>query len=1237
MTHGNIVIDTAINSNIFNYAKNSSFEDGVIGETPIAWSFKDNLNPILSTFNMDPDGIWGNYKGILTKAPAATEAIIYQDYLLDYQPRNRIFNFSVYLKSIDPQSSIIGIAEYDENDNIITYSEETWSIVAGDDWIRPEIAFRVSSDNAKYLRYYVKSESNTPLQIDGVQLEEIDNTGVEITDITCAEDINGSLGGKYLLIDSPLQQYYVWMNVDNNNNGQGDFIDPKLVETFPGSGIPLYPELELKTGIEVLLSKNEVAIDVANKVAESINFVQDFSAYRIQNTIKVQVNTEIPGQVVDAQTATLGPEGFIINVAVQGLYQASQYVENYEYLFIGFDKDESNRTDPAFALIDINNPTGPQAIKYSFGKYGDVMKINTATHDDSNRLYVTDDKRVYSLTFLNNYNTYDRFTMVNISSDANDLDFERNMHKFETVEKFNNRILFGGTVDNKVIKVKYDLDNQEHIIELTDIEDGSEEFLTLMGESVFIHANGVDPTTIEFKRTDHCYERVNPSGSTELGYYKPSEPYGFKIYVDGIFDESIVIKAPDKNQGPWTIQEIYEQINIEYQSNKLKWLNPEGEESIIESLDWKIPQSSSIKTDGFYSIGRQDLTRHLRGNIHKIFIPEDQDEKFYIIRGKQIFLSKFDPNVLKDINGNYPDEPKVTGTVLTEEQLPKSLTTTDYGQIWHVKDKAFYQWFGDHWEEIDYYTKWNIYDQGIQLTKYKHLDNIEKTFSDSSINKVWVDLPIDPGYSLLKGSIRLKTNHVAEVGFTEGEDYFVDYENNKIIRSDTINMLLNPEYAFADSVININGWNDLGNLATFSDLPLNPAQNDVYYINDEQIHYYAKDLGGGSRENIWQLFHNDLVPLNWENYVISGNRDNTRFKRVKDVYDNRNDVAEYILATDNPGTEVGLVYQVKDIDFSPSTYTFSTDLKAYNYSKILIRISECDDSNVNSFGYNKTTNIFEDDVYNSSVHEIEIGDEYDYSLRDDYDKWHTYSVSHEVSDPRTTKLRVEIYSLEASQLKFDRSQLEKNATRTPFVDGSRTSRVDPNMHVWLDYIEYRVMTNGVDYSFDHNTRKITIEEEISHNEYFYFKYKYEKIFNPYDYGNSKPVTAVNYDSRDDYFLLKPEGRIWAINQMFAMLSLEEEDPLLVTYNYHYPRVDQIKIRNTPDQYGNFIYIVKGETAYDNPYKPNDIGSGTGIRGSKKYFNGVEIEEIEDSINNDVLYEINIVDNNYQINDIYSPP
>ena len=59
-----------------------------------------------------------------------------------------------------------------------------------------------------------------------------------------------------------------------------------------------------------------------------------------------------------------------------------------------------------------------------------------------------------------------------------------------------------------------------------------------------------------------------------------------------------------------------------------------------------------------------------------------------------------------------------------------------------------------------------------------------------------------------------------------------------------------------------------------------------------------------------------------------------------------------------PGNEIGIIYQVKDIDYAQDTYTLSLDLKAYNYSKVIIRITECNSSNVNSFGYEKNTNIF---------------------------------------------------------------------------------------------------------------------------------------------------------------------------------------------------------------------------------------------------------------------------------------
>jgi len=1253
-TKGNIIVDTAINTNIFNLVKNGSFEQGTPGQIPTNWNLTDDLSELnaelLSTFEMTQSSgssntdRWGNYKGILKLGSGVTRATVYQDFILEENSQNKIYNFSVFLKSGVPQGSTIKIAEYNSDNEIVTSidsgllntSSESWVIdnTNVNTWIRPEIAFRIANNNSKYLRFSINCESASPLQIDGVQLEEINNSGIEITNITCAADIDGSLSGKYLLISSPLHNYYAWINVDMDLNGQGDSIDPKLLETFDGSGISKYPVLLNKTGIQVLISKNSHADVVAEKVAKAINFVSDLVAYRIQNTIQVQVSSEIPGQVADASIATLGSVGFFIDIVVQGLYKASQYIENYEYLFIGFEKFESNRTDQPFAFIDIANPTGPQAIKYVLGKYGNVMRINAAIHDDSNRMYVTDDKRIYTLTFLNNYNMYDRFTMVDISNkNSNELDFSSNIYKFETIAKFNNRIMFGGTVDNRVIKAKYGIDDKkDHTIEFVDALDGFKSFNSLFGETVFVHSNGIDNSTIEFKRTKSCYEKISTTSDSNIGYYEPGEFYTFKILIDGQEDKIIKILSPSWNKGPWTIQKIYEQIKSNYSGSLIDWLNPEGKESVVKTLDWTNPESSSIKTDGFYSIGKQDLTRHVRGNIHKIFIPANQNKTFYIIRGKQIFQSKFDPNVLKDDNGKYPGVIAPRGTVLSYDLLPKNLDATSINFVWFVQDKGYYKWTQDGWEEVQYYTKWDIYSEGIKLTKYKHINDIEKTFGDASNNKVWVDLPIEPGYNLLKGSVRVKTNFIAEVGFTEGEDYFIDYDNNKMIRSDTTNMLLNSEFSYADTYINLNNLDYKGEVSSTGSLPtVGVSIGDAYKVGSD--YYRCKELPISGFSS-WIKFSNEIVPLNWKYYAQNDTGFETILRKTRDAYDNRNDVAEFIVKSVSSGSEVGVLYQVVDIDYAQDVYTFSVDLKAYNYSKVIIRISECDNSNISSFGYNKLGNSFTDLVYKSSRLDYQIGNANNSTSVDSYDKWNRVVLSHELKDARTTKLRVEIYSLKNNQLYVDKAQLEKNASQTPFVETARLSRIDPNMHVWIDYVEYTTAIKGTDYKFDLATRKIKMIEDISDNEYFYFNYKYNKIFNPYDYGNSKPVAAVNYDPRDDYFILKSEGHIWAINQMFAMISLETEDPLLVSYNYHYPRVDQIKIRNQPDRFGNFIYVVKGEAAYDNPYKPNDIGSGYGINGSKQYYNGVDISEIEDSVNNDILYEINVVDNNYQINDIY---
>ncbi len=63
--------------------------------------------------------------------------------------------------------------------------------------------------------------------------------------------------------------------------------------------------------------------------------------------------------------------------------------------------------------------------------------------------------------------------------------------------------------------------------------------------------------------------------------------------------------------------------------------------------------------------------------------------------------------------------------------------------------------------------------------------------------------------------------------------------------------------------------------------------------------------------------------------------------------------------------------------------------------------------------------------------------------------------------------------------------------------------------------------------------------------------------------------------------------------------------------------------------------MKGIPSSDNPYKPNDPGEGVGLdRESEKYYDGVSTSGIINSIDNDVLYEINVVSNDYNINDVY---
>lgn len=1253
---GNIIINSAINGNIYNLLKNTSLEEGIVGTASPGesnvynWNvYKENASTT-TTLTLQEGGIWGNYRGVITADASTITGRIYQDYEFDSNAYNRIFNFSTYLQANTPTSGTIQIQELDSTDTVLDETTESYEIIDITQPIRPELAHRISdvSGNTKKIRVIINSQVDF-LYVDGAQLEEIDNTGIEITDIEAVADNEGSLASKFFYVSSPFTNYYVWYNVDNNGNGQGDSIDPKLIETSPG--VYQHPELQSRTGVEVLIQRNATAIKVAENTASKIHVLADLDAYHVINTIKLSVNSEVAGDVVDARDINTG---FTINVAVQGLYQASEYVENWEYLFVGLEKVDQDRRSTPFFIIDAVNPVPSdpndidlqkQCIHYPKNMYGEIRKINDVILDDSNRSYIVDDKHIYSLTFLNNYNEYDRFTIVDIATEDNDLNFEKSIHRFETIEKFGDRILFGGTVANQVIRLQYNIGNQEnklrdHTIEIIGPSDTNlQSFTRLMGSTTLIHANNNNPTMLEWDRVDSILENPNTQGGTEEGYYKPDSDYGFRILIDGEqLGGDIIIHSPDFNNGPWEFREIVTQIDTQM-GNELIWFNPDGTTFGINNIDWTTPVSSSSITDGFYSIGRQDITRHVRGNIHKIFVDIPELNRFFIARGSQIFQSKYDPNV-KKIDGEYPTRPEVTGTVKSYNNLPKGLKQEDYGKIYHVDGIAYYEWTTSGWEEYNYYTKWDVYNDDITLKKYKHVDNIEKTFRDTSTNKVWIDLPVEPGYKLQKGSIRFKTNNLKEVGFTEGLDYHIDYENSRIIRSDGRNWVRNPDFSSFTTTADQNNYNDRGQLALFTDLPTDNTQysyNDYYYIEETRSFYRA--TSGVTRQEIWQQFENIYTPSDWNVYDTNDTGNQTQLRSVSDIGDESNRIGEFIVAeAPIAGDERACLYQTFDIDYSQKTFTFSVNVKSYNYSNVIIRIAECNSSNINQINYNKSIDDFDESNLpesNYTYTNFEIGHITDYTQTEDFNKWHTIQVSHALQDPTTTNLRVEIWSFRNNQLFVDKAQLEQNLTRTPFIIGSRTSRIDPNMHIWVDFIQWRELEQS-EYSFDVNSRIVTIYEQIHDNEYFYFQYKYKKIFNPYDFGNSKPVTSALTDDRDDYFILKTEGRIWAINQMFAMMSLEVEDPLLVTYKYHYPRVDQIKIRNVPDRFGNFVYIVKGKTDAENPYKPYDIGTGYGIQDSRQYYDasGNLITDIINTRDNDVLYEINVISNDYKINDIY---
>jgi len=725
---------------------------------------------------------------------------------------------------------------------------------------------------------------------------------------------------------------------------------------------------------------------------------------------------------------------------------SSEFVEMFDYLFIGYTKSASNTIDPPFALLDINDRYHP---KFSRAKYGEIKSVNDAIYQGLNQVEFIDDLNIYSATFLNNVDEYDRISIVNLSKNYSDLDFRNKIEKLETITHFNNRTFIGGTIKNEVLKI-VSINTTDVDINIKDSDSG-ESLISLLGNHVFVRTDGVNEARREFLYSSNLFE--TNTGLTDLGRYKPGETYTISIQLNDSDWEDFQVTAPDKNDGPWTIQQIANSLSSNVESSFPLTV---------------ISESSFIINEGLYSIGKRDVTKHLRGDIHKIVSQDGNNDNLYMIRGNQIYRSKPDPNVLK---------------------------------------------VGSTYNSYD----WDLYNSDFGLVEYINKYNNEISFNDNSNNRDWLTIPVDPGYSIIPGSIRLKTNTSTEVGFTEGIDFIIDYENNRIIRHDGDNLLENTSFWTGNTGVQPVGW--------------------------------------------------EVEFLSTTGTFIKTKIDETFTEFSGEIYIN--------IPPSPSGDERGVVYQI----YQPpvvnvgNTYTASVYVKSQNNVSPIIRITECDNTNESNLisGYDSTQQIYTID--DSS-----------------YGEWTRIDVSHTITNSSTDRIRFELETGSSNQLWFTYPQLERNPIATPYIEDEIRSRIDPDMHAWIDFTEIKILQPSVDYVFDNIERKVILEMTPTDDKSYYFSYKYERIFNPHTFGDSLPQFRITPDSRDDYFLYQPEGRIWAINQFLAMLSLDEQDELKISYSYHYPRVDLIKIRNRADQFGNYIYMVKGHQHENNPHKPYDLGT-----------------------------------------------
>lgn len=835
--------------------------------------------------------------------------------------------------------------------------------------------------------------------------------------------------------------------------------------------------------------------------------LSDWERFNISHVIQNQEST------VYVEIRNHSDQAIMVDAVQLELNALSDYTECFEYLFIGFEKDEDNPVDPPFAIIDKKRLS---AINYVPGMYGNIRKINDSIFTGNNSLYFIDDKNVYQAIFLNDEDEYSRVSIKNITSENSELNFQGKIDRLTTIQYFDEQFFLGAFIKNEILTIYAGDENQDYEFEIYDLNlspifssSWKENFIDFMGGYRSVPRYEGSPSHIEFKHSGLITEADDGVGG-ELKY-RPNQTYGFGIRLKdqntSIFE--IELTMPQANEGPITVDYFFDKIRS-LQGGQII------DEKTVYFEEYNISfalRYSTFEIEGLYSFSGNNISRLLRGNVYKINRTRDY---VYIAREQNIVRSKKDLNILK-VDDEYP--------------LPS---------------------------DPNYFHEWKLYDEDYKLTKFEKVYNSPIQFSDVSYNVVPVSLPADDGFKILPGSVRLKTSEQSEFGFSEDRDFIVDYENNNIIRSNISNLLSDSAFEYIDMSSSWHIWNE------------NPSDTQVTF----------------------NKFYNPL--------------------------DNEESFAEYYI--DSSNVRQAAVYQI----YQPSSlnvgdvYTFSIYVKSYNEKESKIVLSECeignDDQLFNGFNQNKQTEA------SYEITASELG------------QWKRIVVHHTINDSSSDALRVEVYNVSTNRLQLfmNKAKLERNSIATPWVLTSSDTRIDPGMNLFIDFIQYKELIANDDYEFDIDSRKIIFLNEIpNQNSDYYFDYKYEKIFNAHVFGQSIPRFNVTYDPRDDYFLYKNEGRIWAINQMMTLLSMDEENPMTVDYEYSYPRIDKIKIRNRPDTYGNMLYLVKGESDNVNPYGPHDAGDGVA-----SHVNSVSRDEILNTQDNETLYAINVISRNFNYNDIY---